>query len=278
MMNIGQAVFLGVVQGLTEFLPVSSSGHLVLIQRMLGIAEPALFFDTLLHCGTLLAVFVALRRDIWNILRRPFQRFTWLLILATAVTAAIALGFKDTIEEAFASARWLGPAFLATAAALFLSEYLSRRPGDSRNDAEMGWFDAVLIGALQGIAVIPGVSRSGFTLSGALSRRLERDLAARFSFLLSIPAILGALVIQIKDLVEISGFQSVNPEASRGLIGGVSIPALAAGTFTAAVVGFGSVMLMLKIIRERSLVGFGVYTAVLGFAVLLDQNVTHLVF
>jgi undecaprenyl-diphosphatase len=277
-MNIGQAVFLGIVQGLTEFLPISSSGHLVLVQRILGITVPTLFFDTLLHCGTLVAVFVALRRDIWNILRRPFQRLTWLLILATAVTAAIALGFKDTVEEAFASARWLGPAFLATAAALFLSEYLSRRPGDSRNDAEMGWFDAFFIGALQGIAVIPGVSRSGFTLSGALSRRLERNLAARFSFLLSIPAILGALVIQIKDLVEISGFQSVNPEASRGLIGGIGIPALAAGTFAAAGVGFGSVMLMLKIIRERSLVGFGVYTAVLGLAVLIDQNVTHLVF
>jgi undecaprenyl-diphosphatase len=277
-MSIGQAVFLGIVQGLTEFLPVSSSGHLVLVQRILGIAEPALFFDTLLHCGTLVAVFVAFRRDIWNILRRPFQRFTWLLILATAVTAAIALGFKDTVEEAFASARWLGPAFLATAAALFLSEYLSRRPGDSRNDAEMGWFDAVFVGALQGIAVIPGVSRSGFTLSGALSRRLERDLAARFSFLLSIPAILGALVIQIKDLIEISGFQSVNPNVPPGFAGGIDIPALAAGTLTAAVVGFGSVMLMLKIIRERSLIGFGVYTALLGIAVLLDQNVTHVVF
>jgi undecaprenyl-diphosphatase len=277
-MNIGQAVFLGIVQGLTEFLPVSSSGHLVLIQRILGISESALFFDTLLHCGTLLAVFVALRRDIRNILRRPFQRLTWLLILATAVTAAIALGFKDAIEEAFTSARWLGPAFLATAVALFLSEYLSRRPGDSRNDAEMGWFDAVFIGALQGIAVIPGVSRSGFTLSGALSRRLERDLAARFSFLLSIPAILGGLIIQVKDLLEISGFQSINPEASGGLVGGISIPVLAAGTFTAAVVGFGSVMLMLKIIRERSLVGFGVYTAVLGLAILLDQHVTHIVF
>jgi undecaprenyl-diphosphatase len=277
-MSIGQAVFLGIIQGLTEFLPVSSSGHLVLVQRILGIAEPALFFDTVLHCGTLFAVFVALRRDIWNILRRPFQRLTWLLVLATGVTAAIALGFKDTVEEAFASARWLGPAFLATAIALFLAEYLSRRPGDSRNAAEMGWFDAVFIGALQGIAVIPGVSRSGFTLSGALFRRLERDIAARFSFLLSIPAILGGLVIQIKDLLEISGFQSVNPEASRGLIGGIGVPALAAGTIAAAVVGFASVMLMLKIIRERSLVGFGVYTAVLGLAILLDQNVTHLMF
>ena len=276
-MSILEAIFLGVIQGLTEFLPVSSSGHLVLIQRILHIEEPVMFFDTLLHCGTLLAVFAALRHDVWFLLRRPFQRMTWLLILASAVTAAIALYFKDTIEEAFASGHWLGPAFLATAAALFVSEYLSSRPGNSRNDAEMSWFDAVFIGGLQGIAVIPGVSRSGFTLSGALSRRLERDLAARFSFLLSIPVILGALALQIKDMVEISGFQSVNPNAP-GIAAGVNAPEAIAGTAAAAIVGFASVTLMLKLIRERSLVGFGVYTAILGCLVLLDQRFTHIVF
>jgi undecaprenyl-diphosphatase len=206
------------------------------------------------------------------------------LVIATAVTAGIAFAFKNQIEEAFASARWLGPAFILTALALFVSEYFSRRgmggftPGSYRNDAEMNWFDAVLIGLLQGVAVIPGVSRSGFTLSGALFRRLERDLAARFSFLLAIPAILGALVLQIKDLVEASGFERVNPETSSGLIGGVGIPALIAGTAAAALVGFASVTLMLRIVRSRSLVGFGVYTAILGTLVLIDQNITHFVF
>jgi undecaprenyl-diphosphatase len=277
-MDILKAVFLGIIQGLTEFLPVSSSGHLVLVQKILGISEPALFFDTLLHCGTLIAVIVALRWDIWNILRRPFQRFTIMLLLATAVTAVLAFFLKDAVEEAFASARWLGPAFLLTAAALFVSEYLSHRPGNSRNDAEMGWFDAVLIGALQGIAIIPGVSRSGFTLAGALSRRLERDLAARFSFLLSIPAILGALVFQIKDIAETAAFQSVNPGASEGVLGGISPAAITAGTLSAALVGFGAITLMLKIVRERSLVGFGIYTALLGLLILGDQLVTHLVF
>jgi undecaprenyl-diphosphatase len=283
-MSIFQAVLLGVVQGITEFLPVSSSGHLVLLQRIFGIAEPALFFDTMLHGGTLLAVFAALRSDIWNIIRRPFQRLTILLAIATAVTAGIAFAFKNQIEEAFASARWLGPAFLLTALALFASEYFSRRgmggftPGSYRNDAEMNGFDAVFIGFLQGVAVIPGVSRSGFTLSGALFRRLERDLAARFSFLLAIPAILGALVFQIKDLVEASGFERVNPAASSGLVGGVGVAALVAGTAAAAIVGFASVTLMLRIVRQRSLVGFGVYTAILGSLVLIDQNITHFVF
>jgi undecaprenyl-diphosphatase len=277
-MGILQAVFLGIVQGLTEFFPVSSSGHLVLVQKIMGISESALFFDTMLHGGTLLAVFVALRRDIWNILRRPFQRFTILLVFATIVTAVIAFLLKDTVEEAFASARWLGPAFLVTAAALFISEFISSRPGKFRNDAEMGWFDVLLIGALQGIAVIPGISRSGFTLTGALSRRLERDLAARFSFLLAIPAIAGALVLQIREMAETAAFQSVNPSASAGVLGGISPAALAAGTLTAALVGFGAVTLMLKVVRERSLTGFGIYTAVLGLLILLDQSVTHLVF
>jgi undecaprenyl-diphosphatase len=277
-MSVFESVFLGLVQGLTEFLPVSSSGHLVLFQKLLGITAPALFFDTLLHCGTLLAVFAALRKDIWNLIRHPFQRITALLIMATLVTVAIALFFKDTIEEAFVSGKWLGQAFLATALALFISEYLSHRPGSPRNDAEMDWFDAVLIGGLQGIAIIPGVSRSGFTLSGALSRKLERDLAARFSFLLSIPAILGALVLQLRELYEFSHFQSVNPAAAKGLIAGVNLPALVAGTLTAALAGFGTVTLMLRLVRERSLAGFGVYTALLGLLILLDQHITHVVF
>jgi undecaprenyl-diphosphatase len=268
-MSISEAIFLGIVQGLTEFLPVSSSGHLVLFQKMLGISVPTLFFDTMLHCGTLVAVLVALREDVWSLIRRPFQLMSALLIMATAVTVAIALLFKDRIEEAFASGRWLGPSFLVTALVLFVSEYLSRRPGSSRNDAEMNWVDAVLIGAMQGIAIIPGVSRSGFTLAGALSRKLQRDLAARFSFLLSIPAILGALVLQLKDLFIDSHFEKVNPAVSEGLVAGVGSAALIAGTLAAAVVGFGAVLLMLRIVRERSLTGFGVYTALLGLLILL---------
>ncbi|MDR2551820.1 MAG: undecaprenyl-diphosphate phosphatase [Treponema sp.] len=276
-MSISEAVFLGIIQGITEFLPVSSSGHLVLLQKILGISEPALFFDTLLHCGTLLALAVAMHRDIWNLIRRPFQRITILLIAATLVTVGIVLLLGERIEDAFVSGRWLGQAFLVTALALFVSEYLSRRPGSPRNDAEMDWVDAVLIGGLQGIAVIPGISRSGFTLSGALSRKLERNLAARFSFLLSIPAILGALVFQVQELYRISRFQSVNP-ATEGLITGIEAAPLAAGVLAAALVGFGAVLLMLRIVHKRSLTGFGVYTALLGIYVLLDQHIFHLVF
>ena len=277
-MTVFQAIFLGIIQGLTEFLPISSSGHLVLVQKILGISVPTLFFDVMLHCGTLLAVFVALRKDVWNLIRRPFQRITGFLVLATAVTAVIAFAFKDRIEDAFASGEWLGQAFLITALALFVSDYLSRQPGRKRNDAEIDWFDAVFIGLLQGIAIAPGISRSGFTLSGALSRKLERDLAARFSFLLAIPAILGALVLQARELFKAYHFQSVNPDATAGLLAGISPAALVTGTLTAALVGFGAVTLMLSIIRKHSLAGFGIYTALLGFLILLDKALFHVVF
>jgi undecaprenyl-diphosphatase len=133
----------------------------------------------------------------------------------------------------------------------------------------MNRLDALVIGVFQGIAIVPGISRSGSTLSGALCRRLDRDFAARFSFLLSIPAILGALVLQIKDLAE-----NV-PDAAPG---GIGTAPLIAGTLAAAVVGFFSVRLMLKIVRERSLRGFAVYTAVLGVLVLMDRFGTRFFF
>jgi undecaprenyl-diphosphatase len=278
-MSVLQAVFLGFIQGLTEFLPVSSSGHLVLVQKIMGISGPSLFFDPLLHCGTLLALIAALHTDIWNLIRRPFQRITILLIAATAVTAAVVIRFGDRIEEAFESGQWLGQAFLVTALALFVSEYLSRRPTGFRNDAEMDWFDAVLVGFLQGIAIAPGISRSGLTLSGALARKLNRSLAVQFSFLLAIPAILGAFVLQLRELYKGSRLPSVNPAASEGcLAAGISPIPLIAGTITAALVGFIAVVFMLRLVRKHSLAGFGIYTALLGLLILLDQHIFHVVF
>jgi undecaprenyl-diphosphatase len=281
-MQIFEAIILGAIQGITEFLPVSSSGHLVLLQTIFGISEPALFFDTMVHVGTLAAVFVVLWKDIWGILRRPVQPVTGFLILATLPTVAAALAFKDGIERAFASGGFLGFAFLFTAAALLVSWRLSGRPRRAWRDrgtdgagilpaGAMGWVDALVIGICQAVAVVPGVSRSGLTLSGALARKLDRDVAARFSFLLSIPAILGALVLQLKDLAV--GEAAAVPEA-----GGIGAGAVAAGTVTAAIVGFFAVKFMLKIVREKSLWGFAIYVAVLGALVLADQAGTHFFF
>jgi undecaprenyl-diphosphatase len=267
-MSIFEAIILGAVQGLTEFLPVSSSGHLVLFQKIFGIEGEALFFDTMVHVGTLAAVFAVLWRDIWNILRRIIQPLTAYLILATLPAVIAALVFKDHIEKAFASGSFLGFAFLVTSGILVIAEFLSRRPGILKKQDDMNWLDALIVGVLQAAAIIPGVSRSGSTLSGALSRKLDRDFAARFSFLLSIPAILGALVLQIK---EIAGGQS-------GAEAGIGAAPIATGTVTAAIVGFFAVRLMLKIVKERSLIGFAVYTALLGVLVLIDQFGTHLFF
>lgn len=265
-MSVLEAVILGVVQGLTEFLPVSSSGHLVLFQRIFGISGSPLFFDTLVHGGTLIAVLAVLRADIWDLLRRPFQPLTAYLVLGTLPAAAAALLFKNRIEAAFESGAFLGFAFLVTAVFLALAEILAKRAGRRRKKEEMTWADSLIIGVFQAIAVVPGVSRSGSTLSASLVRGLDRDFAARFSFLLSIPTILGALALQMKDLAGGAEFGSIG-----------ALP-LAAGTLSAAIVGFFAISLMLKLVRERSLWGFAVYTGVLGLAVLADRYVLRLFF
>jgi undecaprenyl-diphosphatase len=278
-MNIIHAVLLGIVQGLTEFLPVSSSGHLVLFQKLFGISEPALLFDTMLHLGTLAAVVTVLWKEIWAILRKLYQPLTAYLIIATIPTVIAALIFRKPLEKAFETGYYLGFAFLLTSLLLIGAELLAKRSVThgkiAKNAATISWLDALVIGIMQAVAIIPGVSRSGATLSGALSRQLDRDFAARFSFLLSIPAILGAVVFQLKDLVKGGG-----AEASGNVttLGGIGAAAMIAGTISAAIVGFFAVRLMLKIVREKSLWGFAVYTGVLGLFVLLDQFMLRLVF
>jgi len=290
-MGIIEAIILGIVQGLTEFLPVSSSGHLVLLQKIFNINEPGLFYDTMLHLGTLTAVFVVLWKDIWALIKKPIQKLTGFLILATIPAVIAALVFGDSIEEIFKSARFLGFCFLFTTVILITAEILSRKTKNNelltlnkekmtnteqitandlqtgyKNEKTMSWFDALFIGIMQAIAIPPGISRSGATISGALFRRLDRDFAARFSFLLSIPAILGAVTLQTKDLVKNGAAESIN------------IAAVTAGTLSAAIIGFFAVKFMLKIIREKSLFGFAVYTGILGVLVIIDQYVTRIVF
>jgi undecaprenyl-diphosphatase len=278
-MSVIHAILLGIIQGLTEFLPVSSSGHLVLFQKIFGISEPALLFDTMLHLGTLAAVFAVLWKDIWAILRKLNQPITIYLIIATVPTVIAALVFRKPLERAFETGHFLGFAFLLTSALLIGAELLAKRgaarTGIAKDAAAMLWPDALIIGAMQAVAIIPGVSRSGATLSGALSRGLDRDFAARFSFLLSIPAILGAVVFQLKDLIKGDTAETAGSVTAPG---GIGAAAMIAGTLSAAIVGFFAVRLMLKIVREKSLWGFAIYTGVLGLLVLLDQFALKLVF
>jgi undecaprenyl-diphosphatase len=263
-MNIFQAIFLGVVQGLTEFLPVSSSGHLVLLQKILGINEPTLAFDTCLHIGTLVAVMFFFWKDIFAILKKPFQKLTWLLIAATIPTAVIGFAFKDFFEQAFSSGKTLGIEFIATGLILFFAEKISIGRKDVR---EASYFDAIFIGILQGVAILPAVSRSGLTISGSLFRDFNKDFAARFSFLLSIPAILGAALLQTKDLLH-----------SGSGIGNISMSALTLGTLASAVVGYLSIGFMISLLKKGKMRYFSYYVFIIGGLVIVDQLATHFFF
>ena len=267
-MSIWEAIILGIVQGLSEFLPISSSGHSVLLQRIFSIENNSLVFDTCLHAGSLIAVLVVLRHDIWNLLKRIVQPQTLYLIIATVPTVIAALLFKDKIEHAFATAAYLGFSFLITSLILFASEKLHKRNVEEpvRSREEMNWKDALLIGILQMIAIFPGISRSGATISAGLSRRLNREFAARFAFLLSIPAILGALVLQLKDL-----------RGGEGA-GAMDVLPIAAGSISAGIVAFFSIRLALKIVREHTLLPFSIYTGILGCLILFDKFFTGLFF
>jgi undecaprenyl-diphosphatase len=262
-MSIIQAIILGIVQGLTEFLPISSSGHLVLMQKIFGITEPTLLFDTCVHLGTLLAVFAVFKDDIMAILKKPFQRITWLLLAGTIPTGIIGVVFKDTFESMFHTGSTLGFEFIITGAVLLWSVNLrSGRKGVK----ETSYLDAAFIGVMQGAAIMPAISRSGLTISGALFRGLDRDFAARFSFLLSIPAILGATVFQVKDIVEIGGGTAIGTAP------------LLIGSTAAAIAGYISIKYMLELLKKGKLKYFSYYVFALGALVIIDQYITHIFF
>jgi len=261
-MNLIQAILLGIVQGATEFLPISSSGHLVLFQKILGVAEPTLTFDIVVHLGTLVAVFAVFWKDILSLLRRPFQRMTLLLIAGTIPTGIIGIVFKDFFEELFASGRTLGIEFLITGSVLFFAENLSRGYKDAE---ETSLLDAAFVGLMQGAAILPAVSRSGLTISGALFRNMDRDFAARFSFLLSIPAILGAAVFDMKDVLE-TGLENLDSVS------------LGAGFIFAAIFGYISIKYMIGMLRKGKMRVFSYYVFILGTLVLIDQYLTHIFF
>ncbi|HYE80994.1 MAG TPA: undecaprenyl-diphosphate phosphatase [Clostridia bacterium] len=261
-MNTIQAIILGLIQGLTEFLPISSSGHLVLFQKIFGINEPTLMFDTMVHVGTLAAVVTVLWKDIFSLLRRPFQKLTWLLVAGTIPTGIIAIMFKDSFEAMYKTGSTLGFEFIATGLIILFAEKLNN---GRKHIHETSYLDAAFIGIMQGAAIMPAISRSGLTISGALMRNLDREFAAKFSFLLSIPAILGAAAFQVKDILDAGG------------AGIITLP-LAAGTIAAAIAGYFSVRFMIILIKKGSMKYFSYYVFAVGALVILDQYVTHLFF
>lgn len=262
-MNLWQAIILGILQGVTEFIPVSSSGHLVLFQKIMGIREEVpLTFDILVHLGTLVAVFIVFWSDIWELIKKPFQKMTYLLIVGTIPTVLLALVFKDYIEAAFASGRTLGIGFLITGCILL---YAEKANSGKKALQETSYLDVGFVGLMQGLAMLPAVSRSGMTISGALFRNMDKKFAAKYSFMLSIPAILGAAVFDLKDVVK------------QGSLGLEFAPA-ASAFIAAAVAGYVAIKFMLELIQKQKLRYFSYYVFALAALVLMDQYVTKIFF
>ncbi len=256
-MTILQAVILGIIQGLTEFIPVSSSGHLTLAQSLMGIEQTDISFEVFVHLGTLVPVFVVFWGEIFELIKRPFQKTTLLLILGTIPAVAAVLFFGDLIDMAFASTIFLAVGFAITGTCLLLSDQISRLKSQKDMD-HVTPADALIIGCIQAVAIIPGISRSGSTICGSLFRGLKRETAARFSFLLSIPAILGALVYQLKDLL-----------TGEVVISSANIPPMVAGFLAAALSGYLAVNFTLKLVKESKLKFFAFYVFALALGVFV---------
>ena len=264
-MSVLEAVLLGLIQGLTEFLPVSSSGHLVLFQNIFGTTGDHLFFDTMLHIGTLVAVFIVLWKDIKEIFLNLFGRFTWILAVATIPAVLAGLFLEDFFEGAF-EGQYLAYGFMLTSILLVVSEQIAaRKKANCKTKDQISFPTAFGVGCMQAVAILPGVSRSGSTLAGNLASGLDRSLAASFSFLMSIPVILGSAVLQGYDII------------TEGA-GEIFLLPTVAGMIAAAVSSFFAAKFMMKLIRNKKLYGFAVYTAILGVLVLLDQLCFHIVF
>ena len=269
-MDTLSSIFLGVVQGLTEFLPISSSGHLVVIQNLLGFSEPEILFDTSLHLGTLLAVLVFFRSDLkemvletWNLIinclkrseplssikEKPHAMLTAWVIIGTLPTVLIGLVFKDPLEALFGKVHWVGGMLVITGLIIGIARILNP---DHTKRQNVGLLTALAVGVAQGLAIIPGISRSGSTIICGMLCGMNRELAARFSFLLSIPAITGAMVLQL----------------ATHETGTIDFLPVLVGFSAAAVTGFLALKLLMKMVRKGNLAWFAPYCWAIGLYVI----------
>lgn len=257
-MSAIEGLVLGAVQGLTEFIPISSSGHLVLVPEALGWDAPGLAFDVMLHVASLVALLVYFARDLSGIVRGSFagerdaRRMMWLLGIGTVPAGLAGLLLNDFFEDAFEDAQAAALQLLITAAILVGAElvlaYHRRRADRLRNVEDLRTADAVAVGVAQAVAILPGISRSGSTIATGLALKLERDAAARFGFLLAIPALAGAAVVEVPEL-------GVDAFTSAATIGGF-MASLA--TSYLAIAG------LLRYLRSRTLYPFAIYCVVAG--------------
>lgn len=275
-MELIRAVILGLIQGATEFIPVSSSGHLVIVPWLLGWPHSSLLFDAIVHWGTLVAIFAFFWRDFWAMivagftsifkfsLADPMARLAWFIVVGSIPAAFFGLTFESFIEGLFEGSiapLVAGVSLLVTASLLSGSEIMTKRLASQSRPArtieQMGWGDAIFIGVAQVLALLPGVSRSGSTIAAGLGRGIQREAAARFSFLLGTPAFLGAGLLQISDAISEDPAQLLS-----------EAPALGVGFIVSAITGFFAIRFMLAYLRKYSLYLFAGYCLVAGLTVI----------
>ncbi|MDC7232425.1 MAG: undecaprenyl-diphosphate phosphatase [Spirochaetales bacterium] len=262
-MSYVQAVILGIIQGVTEFLPVSSSGHLLMIRHWMGLGEIPVLFDVLLHVATLIVVLVMFRKKVIDLLASLFRwivrkadeqdmrnmKLIAVILLAVFITGVLGLAISElNVAE---TPKVVFPLYLVTASLL----WYTRKAKEGREYRDLNFKDGLFTGVAQGIGVLPGISRSGITISAGLYRGMNRDVAAEYSFLISIPAILGALLLDLKDGVE--------------LMNSISLPVLAV-SFTAALIsGFMALWILVRLINSGKFYYFCFYLVPLGILGLI---------
>lgn len=270
MSEIIQAIILGIAQGLTEFIPVSSDGHLALIPWYFGWEPSGLLFDTMLHWGTLLAALFVFWRDILNLIgawfrsiaRRsladPNARIAWFIIVGSIPAAVVGFLFDDFVESLYANAQVVGLFLLITAIILAVSELVAGRQQQPRTLEQMNLLDSILIGLAQVLALAPGLSRSGTTIATGLVRGIRRDLAARYSFLLGTPVIFGAGLLQLVKVLTTDASQFTD-----------QLVPIFAGFVAAAVAGTIAINFLLRYLRNHTLYVFSIYCTVLGLGTII---------
>lgn len=254
-LNKFEAFILGIIQGLTEFLPISSTGHLYLGRLSFGLEEAGLFLDTMLHIGTLIAVLVVYQKELLYMLRHPFSKLSWILIIGTIPAVIVGFLFEDFFDSISKSGSTIGWEFLATGCIMYVADGVKN--GYKKLD-DLSYTDAVVIGSFQAAAIFPALSRSGLTIAAGLFRKLDRETAAYFSFLLSTPAILGGIVLQGKEMI-------------GGTVEAISFSSLAIGTVSAAVFGYFAILTMVNFLKKHSLKVFSYYVWALGLLILFLQ-------
>jgi len=282
-MDITNAAILGLIQGLAEFLPISSSGHLNLAQALPGVnvvnAEQQLLFNILLHMGTLLPVLAVFWKDWWQMLRHPIRNKTLLLLIIASLPALAAVlvpAAKDFLDKYQTGTAILGACFLFTGLLLLLTQWIAkgreRQPQPRKPHRPPGVWNAIVMGCMQAVGILPGISRSGSTIFGGVASGLNRETAAKFSFMMSAPAILAAFLKEGYQVVSgPEGFASFQTAFQADLL------PIAVGVGVAAVSGYLAIRFMLRTITKVSLVWLSLYVILLGIAVIVLQRLGILI-